>query len=203
MGLDSALLSWFAVGPMARIAVRLTVAHALGRSEELASSLGSLSKAIAEASWQEDPACCLHPAVLEALRATLADSATSEAVLCSACFVLEHLLTLRRARQLFLPRQVGGVAALLAVYRRGGAPASLAQNVLEALCDSEGASENGETSAVAPKDVRRGEEEIELGECCVCLDRGKSHAFLPCGHLCACMECAAFLAARGAPCPIC
>merc|ERR1712137_627966 len=36
-------------------------------------------------------------------------------------------------------------------------------------------------------------EKKEFGECCVCMDRGKSHALVPCGHLCACVECAAHL----------
>merc|ERR1712107_551472 len=43
----------------------------------------------------------------------------------------------------------------------------------------------------------------EFGECCVCMDRGKSHALVPCGHLCACAECAVQLVKKKLPCPVC
>lgn len=43
----------------------------------------------------------------------------------------------------------------------------------------------------------------EFGECCVCMDRGKSHALVPCGHLCACAECAVHLVKKKLPCPVC
>ncbi|CAK0833415.1 unnamed protein product [Prorocentrum cordatum] len=43
--------------------------------------------------------------------------------------------------------------------------------------------------------------ETELGECVICLDRERSRAFLPCGHLCACADCATFMSARGDKCP--
>ena len=41
-------------------------------------------------------------------------------------------------------------------------------------------------------------------ECCVvCMARDKSHAIVPCGHLCACGPCAALLLAQGSTCPMC
>merc|ERR1712007_396195 len=46
-------------------------------------------------------------------------------------------------------------------------------------------------------------EKTEFGERCVCMDRGKSHALLPCGHLCACAECAVHLVKKKLPCPVC
>merc|ERR1712137_1117902 len=46
-------------------------------------------------------------------------------------------------------------------------------------------------------------EKKELGECSVCMDRVKSHALVPCGHLCACVECAAHLIKKKLPCPVC
>mmetsp|Transcript_17451 Transcript_17451/g.32939 ORF Transcript_17451/g.32939 Transcript_17451/m.32939 type:complete len:1239 (+) Transcript_17451:1-3717(+) len=72
--------------------------------------------------------------------------------------------------------------------------------VAAATAEGEAAGErrSEERSAAAAREA-----DDEPGECCVCLDRGKSHALLPCGHLCTCMDCADYLAARGAPCPVC
>jgi len=43
----------------------------------------------------------------------------------------------------------------------------------------------------------------DFGDCCVCMDRGKAHALVPCGHLCACAECAVRLVKKKLPCPVC
>ena len=42
-----------------------------------------------------------------------------------------------------------------------------------------------------------------LGECIICGDETKSHAFIPCGHLCACEECASKVMRRAPRCPVC
>ena len=39
--------------------------------------------------------------------------------------------------------------------------------------------------------------------CVVCLDDIRSHLLVPCGHHCACMDCAKLLVQKGDPCPIC
>ena len=39
--------------------------------------------------------------------------------------------------------------------------------------------------------------------CCVCMDRKRSAALLPCGHVCVCVECAGRLRSREQSCPIC
>lgn len=206
--LDSALWTWLALDGGTQVAVCAAVLHSLGRETELASCIMALEAVLL--AGLEETACCLHPAVLAALRATLRSEAASEEALCAACRILQRLLQLRRARQLFLPRAAGGVAALLAVHRRGGAAAEAAQRVFEHLCDGEGEAEDADEVEGAalvgarsrmPKASEVGE--AGPGECCICLDRGKSHAFLPCGHLCACMDCSAFMSARGSPCPIC
>eukprot|EP01083_Nonionella_stella_P085718 237760_1 len=44
------------------------------------------------------------------------------------------------------------------------------------------------------------EEEGDESVCCICLDRPKSHAFVPCGHLSVCDECAT---KSSLDCPIC
>lgn len=41
------------------------------------------------------------------------------------------------------------------------------------------------------------------GECCVCLDKQSTHAFVPCGHLCVCGSCAELLMRVDAKCPYC
>ena len=41
------------------------------------------------------------------------------------------------------------------------------------------------------------------GMCIICWDRDITTALLPCGHWCACGDCAAVLRARGDPCPAC
>ena len=51
-----------------------------------------------------------------------------------------------------------------------------------------------------------GREEVKAEEsnlCVVCLDGKRSHLFAPCGHQCACVDCAKLLEHNGDPCPIC
>lgn len=49
----------------------------------------------------------------------------------------------------------------------------------------------------------------ELDECAVCLEAPRTHAMVPCGHMCACARCAKLLAADAKKrdcellCPIC
>jgi len=48
------------------------------------------------------------------------------------------------------------------------------------------------------------EARIEDDTCVVCMDGAKTHAFVPCGHLCVCHACSKSLSAQGArACPIC
>ena len=42
-----------------------------------------------------------------------------------------------------------------------------------------------------------------LGSCIICGDEARSHAFVPCGHLCACEGCASKVMRRDARCPVC
>ena len=47
---------------------------------------------------------------------------------------------------------------------------------------------------------------VELTECVVCQDAARSHSFVPCGHRCACQECASTIMAlvpAARQCPIC
>ncbi|KAE8305699.1 Zinc finger, C3HC4 type (RING finger) domain-containing protein [Giardia duodenalis] len=52
-----------------------------------------------------------------------------------------------------------------------------------------------------PKAVKR--VQLPDGECCVCLDKQSTHAFVPCGHLCVCSSCAELLMRVDAKCPYC
>ena len=52
-----------------------------------------------------------------------------------------------------------------------------------------------------PKAVKR--VQLPDGECCVCLDKQTTHAFVPCGHLCVCSSCAELLMRVDAKCPYC
>jgi hypothetical protein len=46
--------------------------------------------------------------------------------------------------------------------------------------------------------------DMAQSECCVCLDEGKSHAFVPCGHLCVCAGCAeSIMSSLKKECPSC
>ena len=51
------------------------------------------------------------------------------------------------------------------------------------------------------KTVKRAQ--LPDGECCVCLDKQSTHAFVPCGHLCVCSSCAELLMRVDAKCPYC
>jgi hypothetical protein len=44
---------------------------------------------------------------------------------------------------------------------------------------------------------------VNLGKCVVCLNRKKTHVFMPCGHLCACAPCGSRAMKMMAGCPIC
>lgn len=43
----------------------------------------------------------------------------------------------------------------------------------------------------------------KLGRCTICGDTDKNHVFVPCGHLCACKECAGQVISRNMACPVC
>ena len=46
--------------------------------------------------------------------------------------------------------------------------------------------------------------DVAQSECCVCLDEAKSHAFVPCGHLCVCAGCAeSIMSSLKKECPSC
>ena len=46
-----------------------------------------------------------------------------------------------------------------------------------------------------------GETVAAVDECVVCLEHGRDHVMLPCGHLCVCGACA--LQVQGEPIPVC
>jgi rubrerythrin len=43
----------------------------------------------------------------------------------------------------------------------------------------------------------------ESHHCVVCTDKDATHAVVPCGHKCMCLDCSGILVARGDPCPVC
>ena len=43
----------------------------------------------------------------------------------------------------------------------------------------------------------------EGDECCICLAAAKTHACLPCGHRCVCVDCAEAVVAPDRACPLC
>jgi hypothetical protein len=48
------------------------------------------------------------------------------------------------------------------------------------------------------------QQDMAQSECCVCLDTAKSHAFVPCGHLCVCAACAeSIMSSSKKECPSC
>lgn len=42
-----------------------------------------------------------------------------------------------------------------------------------------------------------------LGACAICLENPQTHAFVPCGHVCACKECSTRVMAKNKKCPMC
>lgn len=65
----------------------------------------------------------------------------------------------------------------------------------------------GEAPAAPTEDVvtnSNGEDSNVDGNCCaVCLNAPRTHAFVPCGHRCACEECGPNVVRRNARCPLC
>lgn len=47
------------------------------------------------------------------------------------------------------------------------------------------------------------DKQVDLGKCVVCMNRTKTHVFVPCGHLCACAACGSRAMKTTAVCPIC
>ena len=48
------------------------------------------------------------------------------------------------------------------------------------------------------------EEAAEAAECAVCIDKERTHIFMPCGHRCVCEECSAMVMLAAQPlCPFC
>ena len=71
---------------------------------------------------------------------------------------------------------------------------------LKALRREEAAAAAATAASVASK----AEKEADADACVVCLEGGRTHAFLPCGHRAVCMGCSERLAAASAStCPMC
>jgi len=215
---DDTIWRWLGVDDLTQVVVRLVVARTTEWPAETCRLVQTLEAVIAAGG---DASRCVHPALLGVLREVLLDNG-DEAAQAAACRLLSHILVgSARARQLFLPAGVaggpsGGAEALLEVCQAAGevakrAAADTTKMVLNAFCAEDAVAGVAEerTQAVVAEHAEQREAEAEVREeqepeqCCVCLDRGKSHAFLPCGHLCTCMDCADYLAARNQACPVC
>jgi len=74
---------------------------------------------------------------------------------------------------------------------------------------TEGELLGGQDMQFAPKDSTKivdcsFQPDVAPSECCVCLDEAKSHAFVPCGHLCVCAGCAeSIMSSLKKECPSC
>jgi len=74
---------------------------------------------------------------------------------------------------------------------------------------TEGELLGGQDMQFAPKDSSKivdcsFQPDVAQSECCVCLDEAKSHAFVPCGHLCVCAGCAqSIMSSLKKECPSC
>jgi len=44
---------------------------------------------------------------------------------------------------------------------------------------------------------------MHLGNCAICFEAPQTHAFVPCGHVCACKECSSRVMAKNKKCPMC
>mmetsp|Transcript_68808 Transcript_68808/g.190494 ORF Transcript_68808/g.190494 Transcript_68808/m.190494 type:complete len:630 (+) Transcript_68808:1-1890(+) len=211
--LDTTIWRWLAADDLTQVVVRLVAASDVQWANEVCRLVQAMEAVLVAGG---DESRCVHPSVMRVLREVLLDDG-DQAAQAAACRLLERLLTgSHRARQLFLAPEAGGASALVSVFRcgpqAGQAASDAVWRILEVLsvAEAEGTrrleAQELETRArneEAEERRRRPAEEPGPGECCVCLDRGKSHALLPCGHLCACMDCAAYLAARAESCPVC
>eukprot|EP00929_Paragymnodinium_shiwhaense_P096967 TRINITY_DN58742_c0_g1_i1.p1 TRINITY_DN58742_c0_g1~~TRINITY_DN58742_c0_g1_i1.p1 ORF type:complete len:957 (-),score=226.41 TRINITY_DN58742_c0_g1_i1:67-2850(-) len=232
--LDDTIWQWLEAGKLQQLSTQVVVAAKLGDQQRVAQLLlslaaetglessGSSSSTPAPSDSDTAPdsrvARLAHPAVVEVFQDMLraeSDADTTVAI----CRLLYHLLPKsKRARQLFLsagssapPTEEDATGALLAdssiVARlaslcRGGpganteAVAEAAQQALQALIATLAEAENGQTNL----------EGSPADRCCVvCLDQEKTHAFVPCGHLCVCRSCADTLVAQRphSLCPVC
>jgi hypothetical protein len=209
--LDEAIWLWLQPDETTEIMVRLVVAHSVQWAAEVGRCIARLEEIAAGGEISR----CVHQDVLEVLRKVLLDSG-DEALQATTCRLIGHLLAgSLRARQIFLVQHPhnDGAEALLQLCRSGGNIANAAareatKRVLQALClETEEQVQAGDGSQTArgnrERERARSSGDDEPVECCVCLDKDKSHALLPCGHLCVCVDCADQLAAGNSPCPVC
>jgi len=215
--LDSTIWNWLAVDELTQVTSRLVTANAMQWPAEVSRLVAQLEVIVAAGGNEHR---CVHPAVLRVLKDVALDM-DDEVAQAAASRILERvLLSSARARQLFLPVPAGGVGTggatvLLEVSRCGNqaaraAAAQAVASLLEELCSVDatvmvvhGRLRDREEEASAAAEEARGLVAGAPEECCVCLDHERSHALLPCGHFCTCMDCADYLAARHDPCPIC
>lgn len=194
---DCALWQWLGVDDLSQVVSRLVAARASADWPSVHHLTATLEAIIVADSSEIER--CVHAAVLDTLKDVLVGNDT-EFSQCAARLLEQMLVRSQDARQMFLSRANGGAEALLAATRgsAGGAAATVAQRVLEVVSVSNGdAGSEPRGSGMATRSREM------LDECCVCLDNRKSHALLPCGHLCACEACAENLTRHGQPCPVC
>jgi tetratricopeptide (TPR) repeat protein len=98
--------------------------------------------------------------------------------------------------------------------RSGDAKASIAAPEVKSEMDVKEPTEWGllakmQDMQFAPKDSTKivdcsFQPDVAPSECCVCLDEAKTHAFVPCGHLCVCAGCAeSIMSSLKKECPSC
>jgi hypothetical protein len=90
--------------------------------------------------------------------------------------------------------------------RSGGAKASIAAPDAEASTAAPGAEVvvKERTEGGHERKFQEKADDMAQSECCVCLDEAKSHAFVPCGHLCVCAGCAeSIMSSLKKECPSC
>jgi len=211
--LDPVIWAWLGIDDLTQHLVRLVTAHTVQWASEVSHVIESLEAMISSGA---DANRCANSAVVGVLREALLDTG-DEATQAAACRLLTRLLIdSARVRQLFLASTGGenassGVDALLQVCQSHSATASVAaadttKAILKALFEESDDILTGETQDGSRGGRERRTSQSSVDEettCCVCLDRDKSHALLPCGHLCTCMDCSDYLAARNSPCPVC
>jgi len=202
---DDLLLDWLEASDVCQCVLRMVVANALGDLAELIHSIELLDEMLP---WNGGAnKSCVSPTTLAALTAPLRHPKTSDRVCCIICRILKRLMVTKRIRKMVLGKTgaAGGSSLLLKVCLRGGAVAAAVQGVFEACGDDVDDKElatlaSSSSDTIQPDKAKTGK---KARMCCICIDKEVTHAFLPCGHNCACLDCAQYLAAHESTCPIC
>jgi len=163
--LDGILWAWLALsqGNTTKLVSNLVVHDLLGCVEDVVFELEvlalSLRTANAGSRRHALVQCCRAPVVAPILVAQLLDKGAADGTLLDVCYVMGFLVSCPATRRRCLPAPpvgLGGLAALLVAFARGGVVAAAVQEVLETVVMADAAEHAGAITAATSASLAAG-----------------------------------------------